>query len=329
MTDSRAPARTLSVVVPCYNEGEGLRRVHERLTSALGDLPETELELIYVDDGSRDSTLDVLRDLQRTDSRTRVLSFSRNFGKDSAVTAGIDHSSGDVVAFIDADLQEPPEVVLEMLERWRAGADVVYGVRASRKHDSLGVRWSAAAYSRLHDWLVRDQRLHHRCDFHLFTREVADALKAMPERGRMHRSMIAWLGFRQEAVYFARPDRQWGRSKLGFRRRLGDGTRSILATSAAPLRLALLAGLLAGGASVALGVYAVGSRALAGEWPPSWTIAAALAMFLVGAQFVFMGIVGEYVGAVFRQVQGRPLYLVQDKVGFSDDDVASGRQGLP
>lgn len=321
MTDPPASRRVLSVALTCYNEGDALRRTHERVTGVLGDLPGIELEMVYVDDGSCDSTLAVLRELQRADRRVRVLSLARNSRKEGAMAAGIDYASGDLVVLMDSDLQEPPEVVLDMLERWRAGADVVYGVRASREHDPAFVRWSAWAYNRLHDWLVGEQRLNRRCDFHLLTREVADVLKAMPEVARVHRSLIASVGFRQESVSFARPGRCSGQSKMRFRLRLRIGRASILAASVRPLRLAWLAGLGACGASLALGGYALGTRLLAEAWPSPWTLVAALAMLFFGTQFLFMGLVGDYVGAVFRQVQGRPLYVVQERLGFGGDGV--------
>lgn len=327
MTDSSAFPRSLSVVVPCYNEGEGIRRLHERLTNALGSLPSTELEVVYVNDGSRDSTLDVMRSLQAQDARARVLSLSRNFGKEGAVAAGIDHASGDVVAVMDADIQEPPEVLLDMLDRCRAGADVAYGVRTSRKYDPWSVRWSSAAYSRTHDFLARSRPLHNRCDFMLMTREVVNALKQMPERVRSHRSLSAWVGFLQEPVRFERPDRSWGRPKINFWRRVHMARTSLVALSVAPLRLALGAGLVGGGGAIALGGYVVVARILGGAWPSSWTIVTLLALFVVALQFVFLGLIGEYVGAVLQEVQGRPLYLVKEKIGFSPGNVDGNRSG--
>lgn len=327
MSDSSAFPCSLSVVVPCYNEGEGLRRLHQRLTDTLGSLPGAELEVVYVDDGSRDATPDVLRSLQAQDSRVRVLSLSRNFGKEAAVAAGIDHATGDAVAVMDADLQEPPEAVLDMLERCRAGADVAYGVRTSRKHDPWSVRWSSSVYSRTHDLLAAGPPLHGRCDFVLMTRDVVNALKAMPERVRVHRSLIACVGFRQDPVRFERPDRGWGRPKIRFWRRLHTARTSLVATSVAPLRLALFAGLVAGGTSVLLAGCVVGARVLGGAWPPSWTILTSLGLLVVGLQFAFLGLIGEYVGAVLQEVQGRPLYLVKERAGFDDGAVVERPPG--
>lgn len=334
MTDSPVFPRSISVVVPCYNEGEGLRKLHRRLTDVLGSLPGAELEVVYVDDGSRDGTLDVMRNLQARDPRARILSLSRNFGKEGAVAAGIDHSSGEVVVVIDADMQEPPEVVLDMLDRWRAGADVSYGVRTSRKHDPWAVRWSSSAYAHAHDVLAGGRRLHDRCDFLLMTREVANALKAMPERLRYHRSMSAWVGFRQDPVRFVRPDRAWGRPKIRFWSRMRAARNSLVATSVAPLRLAWLLGLAAGGGGAVLGCCVVGARVLGGAWPSSLTIGTSLALLVVALQFMLLGLLGEYVGAVLQEVQGRPVYLVKERIGFDpgadrEDVRAAAKAGPP
>ncbi len=327
MTDISATRSLLSVIVPCFNEGASLRQTHDTLAATLGDLPGIDLEILYVDDGSRDTTLEVLKDIHRTSSQVRILSLSRNFGKEGAVAAGICYAEGDVVVAMDADLQEPPAVVLEMLDRWRGGADVVYGVRLSRKSDSFLVRWSSVAYERVHNWLAGNQRLDGRCDFQLFTRPVADVLKSMPERCRFHRGMLAWMGFRQEPVYFERPARLSGTPKIRFWRRLQHARSSFLATSIAPLRIALAVGVLVTGAAVLLACGVLGVQVFGGDWPPLWVLLSAPALLLIGLHFTTMGLLGEYVGAAFQESLARPLFLVKEEIGFGAGLAEASRVG--
>ena len=325
MTDCSASRALLSIIVPCFNEGAAVRLVHDRLVELLGDLSGIDLEIIYVDDGSRDDTGATLKSIQRTNSRVRLLQLSRNFGKEGAVSAGISRAAGDIVAIIDADLQEPPEVILEMLERWRGGADVVYATRTSRKHDSFLVRWTSAIYHRLHDKLTGGPRLDGRCDFHLLTRPVVDLLNSMPEQCRHHRSMIAWMGFCQESVQFSRPLRASGKSKIGIRARMRVGRASILSITVAPLRFALVLGILATGVGVLLAGVALGVRFFRGDWLAPWVLLGSPALLLIGIHFLILGVLGEYVGATFRETLARPRFLVKEEVGFGGEGRPDGK----
>lgn len=324
MTDDSATRVLLSMIVPCFNEGAGIMRAHKQLMEALGNVPGIDLEIVYVDDGSRDDTFATLKTIAAASSQVRVLQLSRNFGKDRAVAAGISRAAGDVVVIMDADLQEPPDVVLEMLKRWRAGADVVYGVRISRKDDSVVVRWTAAAYQRFHDLVSRGRSLDERCDFHLLTRPVVDILKSMPERCRFHRSLIAWLGFRQEPVRFVRPPRAFGKPKIDFWARTAAARASLLPVSAAPLRLALAAGIVTAGAAVVLAAGTLGVRLYSGLWPPLWVLLCSPALLLSGIHLLVVGILGEYVGATFNETLGRPLFVVKEAIGFGGEDCFAG-----
>ena len=203
----------LSVVVPCFDEEAVIRETHRRLTAVLGEVPDLDFELVYVDDGSRDATLDVLRALQSSDARVRVIALSRNFGHQIAVSAGLAEANGDAVAVIDADLQDPPEVLLPMLERWRDGVDVAYGVRSARDGETAFKRWTASVFYRLLDRLADVAIPLDAGDFRLMDRKVVDAFLAMPERDRFVRGMVAWTGFRQEPVRYRRAAQAAGETK--------------------------------------------------------------------------------------------------------------------
>ena len=208
--DSRLGRVLLSVVVPCFNEQEVIAQTHQRLVQVFERERNVEVEILYVDDGSRDQTLAILRRLQAQDRRVRVVSFSRNFGHQFAVTAGMDHASGDAVCVIDADLQDPPEVILQMLRRWRAGVDVAYGVRTEREGESPFKLWTAKLFYRTINRLSETPIPLDTGDFRLLDRGAVAAFQAMPERDRFVRGMVAWAGFRQEAVPYKRAARAAG-----------------------------------------------------------------------------------------------------------------------
>ena len=236
-TRRRQPRALLSVVVPCFDEEAVIGETYRRLVATLETVPDLDFELVYVDDGSRDATLNVLRDLQRADARVRVLALSRNFGHEIAITAGLQYAAGDAVVLIDADLQDPPEVIPEMLEHWRRGADVAYGLRTERDGETRFKRWTSSAFYRLLDRLADIPIPLDTGDFRLMDRKVVDAFLAMPERDRFARAMVAWTGFRQEPVPYRRAARAAGETKYPFGKRLRVAIDGILSFSLAPLRL--------------------------------------------------------------------------------------------
>ena len=317
---SAAPdtAMRLSVVVPCFNEESVLPELHRRLGAVFQEAPAVELELICVDDGSRDGTLALLRDMQRDDPRLRVLSLSRNFGQLAATTAGLTEATGDAVAIIDADMQDPPEVIMEMLARWRDGVEVAYGVRTMRDGETASKRWTAKLFSRLINRLSEVSIPLDVGDFCLLDHKVVEAFLAMPERDRYHRGMIAWAGFRQEAVPFHRSARAAGETKYTSLMLCRLALNAVLSFSLTPLRLALWTGCVV--ATAALGVvgYGLFSRLFAAEPMAGWQLAFAATVFLAGIQLVFIGILGEYLGRVYGEVKRRPLFLVKERLGFPD-----------
>ena len=318
----RSPA-LLSVVVPCFEEEAVLPEMHRRLVAVLAGVPELDFELVYVDDGSRDATLDLLREFQRSDPRVRVLALSRNFGQQIALVAGLAETAGDAVAVIDADLQDPPELIPRMLERWRRGADVVYGVRSGREGETVFKLWTAEAFYRLIGHIADISMPIGTGDFRLMDRKVVDALLAMPERDRFLRGMVAWAGFRQEPISYQRVSRAAGETKYPFRKMLRLAVDSILSFSLVPLRLATWAGFLASGVAMSGVLYALVIRFFTDTWVSGWAALFIAILFLGGVQLVLIGVIGEYLGRIYAEVKRRPLYLVKERSGF-----ASGGQPL-
>jgi len=313
---ARSGKASLSIVVPCFNEEETIAETHRRLLVLLvrGDI---DPEIVYVDDGSRDRTIEILKELQRNDRRVRVVAFSRNFGHQFAVTAGLEHATGDAVCVIDADLQDPPEVILQMLEHWRQGADVAYGVRTEREGETHFKLWTANVFYRTINRLSETPIPLDTGDFRLMDRKAVDALLLMPERDRFLRGMVAWAGFRQQAVPYRRSARFAGVTKYPLKKMLRFATDGILSFSTVPLRLATYFGLAAAFFSMAGVVYAVAMRLLTQNWVTGWTLLFIAVLFLGGVQLMFLGIVGEYIGRIYGEVKRRPLYLVQERLGFA------------
>ena len=307
----------LSIVVPCYNEEAVLLELHGRLVATLEHLADVSCEIVYTDDGSRDRTPAILRRLQATDTRVRVVSLSRNFGHQIAVSAGLEHTSGAAVVIIDADLQDPPEVIPEMLERWRDGYQVVYGLRAKRAGETTFKRWTAKAFYRLINRLSEIEIPLDVGDFRLLDRKVVDLLLAMPERDRFLRGMISWIGFNQVAVIYDRAPRSAGESKYPLMKMLRFAVDSVISFSFVPLRLAIWVGFGAIAASIAGIVYAFIIRFYTTNWVRGWASIITAVLFLGGVQLITLGIVGEYVGRIYAEVKLRPLYVVQERLGFA------------
>ena len=314
----------LSVVVPCYDEEAVINLTHARLSGVLDGLSGVAWEILYVDDGSGDSTPDLLREFARVDSRVRVLALSRNFGHQTALTAGLTEATGDIVAIIDADLQDPPEIIAEMLERWRAGADVAYGRRIARAGETAFKRWTSAAFYRVLAFFSDAPIRIDSGDFQLMDRSVVDALAAMPERDRFVRGLVAWAGFRQEAVPYRRDPRAAGETKYPLRKMLRFAASGVVSFSLAPLRLATWLGFLVSGAAGAGIVYALALRLFGDSWVTGWTLLFISILFLGGIQLTMIGVVGEYVGRIYGEAKRRPLYLVKERIGYSPP--AEGRR---
>lgn len=301
----------LSVVVPCYNEQDVIQTTHARLMEVLPNI-EPSFELIYVNDGSKDQTLPLLRLIERTDSRIRILTFSRNFGHQAAVTAGVQHALGDAVVLIDADLQDPPEVIAEMVEKWREGFQVVYGVRRSREGETPFKLATARAFYRMLNKLSEVAIPLDTGDFRLMDRCVVEQLNAMPERDRFIRGMVSWIGFRQTKVEYDRAKRFAGESKYPLRKMLKFATDGILSFSDKPLRLAANLGFVVSAFAALLIFYALYKRLFTSDWVSGWTFLFIMTVFLGGVQLICLGIIGEYVGRIYGETKRRPLYILDE-----------------
>ncbi|MFM8555377.1 MAG: glycosyltransferase family 2 protein [Betaproteobacteria bacterium] len=312
----------LSIIVPCFNEEAVILETHRRLSALRQVLGETVLELIYVDDGSRDGTLAALRGLAANDPLTRVLAFARNFGHQIAVTAGIDAANGDALVIIDADLQDPPEVIPEMLGKWREGYDVVYGTRTDRPGESWFKLMTARAFYRVLNSVSDVPIPLDTGDFRLISRRVADTLRAMPERDRFLRGMVSWVGFRQYALPYRRAARFAGETKYPLRKMFRFATDGILSFSSTPLQLSVGLGLLSAALALAGIVYALVLRIFTDIWVEGWTALMIAVLFIGGVQLISVGILGAYVGRIYNEIKGRPLYVVQERVGFEDREGA-------
>jgi dolichol-phosphate mannosyltransferase len=332
MTFSPTPADSgdgrllLSVVVPCFNEEEIIRETNGRLAAALNQAP-LNFEIIYVDDGSTDSTPELLRQLQQSDERIRVVRFSRNFGHQMAITAGLEHASGDAVAIIDADLQDPPEVILEFIQKWMDGYDVVYGVRAEREGETAFKLWTAKAFYRCIACLSDTRIPVDTGDFRLMDRRVVNALLEMPERDRFVRGMVSWLGFSQVGVSYHREARSAGTTKFSFFKMLRFAMDGIFSFSVLPLRIATWIGFAASGLAILGIVVAVIERLLGVHGlVKGWTSILIAVLFIGGVQLICLGIIGEYVGRTYGESKRRPLYVLRERIGFEAREARSPQQ---
>jgi polyisoprenyl-phosphate glycosyltransferase len=307
----------LSVIVPCYNEQEVIQITHERLSAALGAIT-PDYEIIYVDDGSRDRTAELIHGIQQSAPKVRFIRLSRNFGHQIAVTAGIEYARGQAVVLIDADLQDPPEVIGDMVAKWREGYHVVYGLRAERAGETHFKLHTARAFYRLINRLSEVPIPLDTGDFRLMDRAVVEALNGMKEKHRLLRAMVSWVGFRQTAVPYARAERLAGESKYPLRKMLTLALDGIISFSAVPLKIVTMVGLAFSALSVVGIIYAIAQRLWTDNWVPGWTILFIAVMLIGGLQFIFLGVMGEYIGRIYSEAKNRPLYLVMEELGFEE-----------
>ena len=309
--------RLLSVVAPVYNEQELIEQFYARVTKALAGF---DFELVLVDDGSRDATPTILQRLASTDPRVHVVYLSRNFGHQTALTAGLDHARGDAVVMLDADLQDPPELIPSMVDHWRAGCDVVYAVREHREGESYFKLATARWFYKLFDKLTQVELQHNSGDFRLLDRRALNALLSMRERSRFLRGMTVWVGYRQAAVPYRRDPRYAGETKYTLPKMLRFSLDAIFSFSHRPLQLATLLGFLVSTlALVAIPVVVI-LRVLGSYLPGFGTITIAI-LLLGGIQLIAIGIIGEYVSRIYDEVKNRPLYLVRSRLNFGEEEI--------
>ena len=313
---------TLSVIVPMFNEEAVLPAFFTRLEKTLAELGVT-YEIICVNDGSRDGTQQLLTEAHARDPRIRVLNFSRNFGKEIALTAGLDHARGAAVVPIDADLQDPPELIAEFLQRWREGFDVVLGVRRNRNSDTWTKRISASTFYRVLNKMARIQIPANAGDFRLMDRRVVDTLHGVRERQRFMKGLFAWVGFRQCEVSYVRPERSAGASKFNYWGLWTFALDGITGYSTVPLHVAGYLGTLTALAALLYGIYLVVRTLLFGTDVPGYTSTMVAVLFLGGVQLTVLGIMGEYLGRVHEETKHRPLYIVESALGWSPQELST------
>ena len=316
---SEPPWPSLSIVVPLYNERASIARLYQRLADVLNPLPLAGLELVFVDDGSRDDTYAQVLELRKHDRRVKALRFARNFGKEAAMAAGLRAARGDIVVLMDGDLQHPPEVIPDMLAAWRGGARMVTAVRRSRATDPWLRRQLSLGFYRLFSSISEVELAEGGGDFRLFDRRVVDAILSLPERTRFMKGITSWVGFEQATIDFEPEARAGGQSAWSLWRLARYAFDGLSAFSNFPLRIWSGVGLMLAAISVLYGAYLVGRTLIFGVDLPGYPSLMAATLFLSGIQLISLGVIGEYLGRVFTEVKGRPLYLVADQAGIDKD----------
>jgi len=309
----------LSVIIPIYNEAAVIGELQRRLAETMATLSEKvrSWEVIFINDGSRDDSLVMLRAMAAAEPRYKVVSFARNFGHQLAITAGMDMADGDAVVVMDADLQDPPEVVVQMIDRWREGFDVVYGVRRSRAGETLFKRATAAAFYRILRWMLGGISIPADAgDFRLMSRTVVLTMRALRERHRFVRGMVSWVGFKQSALLYDRDARFAGETKYPLSKMLRFAVDAITSFSILPLRLASWLGVGAALVAIVYALFVVYVKVFLGGTVQGWaTIIIAVALG-TSAQLFMTGILGEYVGRIYEEVKRRPLYITAELLNF-------------
>jgi glycosyltransferase involved in cell wall biosynthesis len=304
-----------SIVIPVYNEDENLELLHQRLSAVMSNLPEVAYEIIFVDDGSSDNSLTIMKKLSAKDETVKYVSFSRNFGHEAATTAGLDRALGDVVVIMDADLQNPPELISQMIEKWRVGAQVVLAKRRHREGVSKFKRFTSFAFYRLLNKLSEITIPKDVGDFRLMDKSVVNAFRQFREYNRFVRGLIAWLGFNQATIEYDCPPRHAGVSKYGFWKLSLLFVDSISSFSIIPLRVATFLGFGVTIISALVVAAVVIHKIFLGLAIPGYALTTSGLFFLGGVQMLILGILGEYMGKIYRQVQQRPLYIVKEESG--------------
>jgi dolichol-phosphate mannosyltransferase len=309
---------TYSIVVPIFNEEAIIVEMHRRM-AAMQDGLDGPSELILVNDGSRDRSLEVMREIARRDPRVKVLSFSRNFGHQMAITAGIDHAAGDAVVVIDADLQDPPEVIPDLIQKWKEGYELIYAVRSERKGETFFKKFTASFFYRLIASMTELKIPADSGDFRLMDRKVVEALKSVREHHRFMRGLSIWVGFKQTGVKYVRQERFAGETKYPLKKMVRFATDGITSFSYVPLQLATTVGFVCAGiALVAIPVVAALRWFANADFFTGQATTLISVLLLGGVQLIFLGILGEYLGRIYDEVKKRPLYIIAEKLGFND-----------
>ena len=303
----------LSVIIPIYNEETNIGELYQRLLSVLEPMPlPGGFELIFINDGSRDQSLPLLLNLAARDERVRYIDLSRNFGHQIAVTAGLDRAAGEAVVIIDADLQDPPELIPLLYEKMRTGYEVVYAKRRSRQGDSAAKKLTARVFYRILASITHISIPVDTGDFRIISRKVVEGLRLMPEQNKFIRGQISWIGYRQTFIEYDRAERAGGETGYTYRKMIRLALDGITAFSDVPLKAATIGGFVVSGLAFVVGIYTLYSRFVTHDYQPGWPSLMVSILFLGGVQLISVGIIGEYMARLSANVRQRPLYLVSD-----------------
>ncbi len=317
-------APLVSVIVPVKDEEESIASFVTRVAAVLDQVaPDGNWEILFVDDGSSDATLLAIGASHEHDPRVRALSLSRNFGKEAALSAGLDYAAGQAVVPMDVDLQDPPEVLVEMVAKWRAGAEVVYGVRRNRETDTRLKRVTADLYYRTHNALSRDKIPEHAGDFRLLDRKVVEVIRKLPERNRFMKGLYAWSGFRQDSVEYDRVERTAGKSKFNYWKLWTLAVDGITSASTVPLRVWSYLGALIAMCALGFAAFLTIKTVIFGAIVPGYASIMVSVLFLGGIQLISLGVLGEYVGRILTETKQRPIYVVRECIGLDASDIAA------
>lgn len=308
-----------SIVIPVYNEEEVLAETYKRLKKVMDSTGE-KYELLFVNDGSKDRSAAIIKDFCQRDPNVRLLNFSRNFGHQLAITAGMDYASGEAVVVIDADLQDPPEVILEMIAKWKAGCDVVYGKRVKRKGETFFKKFTAALFYRLLRRMTDVDMPVDAGDFRLLDRTVCEEIKKMREKSRYIRGLVSWVGFRQETVEYVREERWAGETKYPLRKMLKFAMDAVTSFSYKPLKLATYVGFILSLSSFLYLLVVLYQKLFTNNVVPGWASIMTINLFFNGVILIILGIIGEYIGRIYEETKDRPLYIVKEKIGFQEEE---------
>jgi len=304
-----------SVIVPAFNEEPVIEETYKRLKKVMDGIGEP-YELIFVNDGSSDRTGEILERIHHTDPHLKAIHFSRNFGHEAATTAGLDHASGQCIIIIDADLQDPPEIIPEMIEKWKQGYEIVYGKRKQRKGESTLKKTTSALFYRFLQRMTEIDIPADVGDFRLIDRKVCNALKHMREKNRYMRGIISWVGFRQTAIEFVREERWAGETKYNLKKLLRLAWDAITAFSYKPLKIATYLGFALSGISFIYLLVVICEKLFTQKTVPGWASIMVINLFFNGIVLIMLGLLGEYIGRIFEETKNRPLYIIHKAQGF-------------
>jgi len=304
----------ISVMLPCFNEENNIKEIHERLSGIMKNI-EAKYELIFIDDGSTDNTLVKLTELCKADKRIKVLEFSRNFGHQSAICAGLDYAKGDAVIMMDADLQHPPELIPPLIEKWREGYEIVYTVRNDPPGTPLFKKMTAKVFYRLINTFAKINIPENSADFRLLDRKVVEELRSLHEGAKFFRGLVNWVGFRQYGIVYDAARRSTGESKYTVWRMMKFAFDGITSFSAFPLHIATIFGIIASFFSFIYAAYAIYIKVFAHEALPGWTSVLVAVLFLGGVQLLSLGVIGSYLNRIYLETKSRPAYIVRNVYG--------------